>query len=111
VQLVGNDHAPVKPEVKRVVHFRTEAVQAFTVDMSDYKFVPAEITIEAGSSITFTNKDSDAKHNAVAVDGSFETPMLAQGESHTLTFQTPGEYEYYCTPHKSFMTGKIIVKP
>lgn len=111
VQLVGNNHAPVQPEVKQVVHFKTEPVQTYTVDMSNFKFVPAEITIKAGSSITFTNKDADAKHNAVAVDGSFQTPLLAQGETHTLTFNTPGEYEYYCTPHKSFMTGKIIVKP
>jgi plastocyanin len=50
------------------------------------------------------------QHNAVAVDGSFKTKLLDENESATITLTKPGEYEYYCEPHKSFMKGKIIVK-
>jgi plastocyanin len=87
----------------------SDAKHAYTVDISDFKFGPAELTVEAGSTVTFTNRDS-VQHNAVAVDGSFKIPLLSENESATITLSTPGEYDYYCEPHKSFMKGKIIVK-
>lgn len=87
----------------------SEAKNAYNVDIANFQFGPAELTVEAGSAVTFTNRDS-VKHNAVAVDGSFKTPLLGENESAVITLSTPGEYEYYCEPHKSFMKGKIIVK-
>lgn len=86
-----------------------EAKQSYTVEISDFKFGPAELTVEAGSTVTFKNLDN-VEHNAVATDGSFKTPLLGQNETASVTLSTPGEYEYYCEPHKSFMKGKIIVK-
>ncbi|TMV49061.1 hypothetical protein FE783_15440 [Paenibacillus mesophilus] len=88
--------------------------KAYAMDIANFKFAQPEITIEAGASITFTNKD-DAEHNVVSdllVDGKplFESAMLRQGESFTLTLDKPGEYTYYCAPHKDHMKGKIIVK-
>jgi|GEM_PF-1521172 len=112
VMLEDNTHQPLQPEVKRVVHFTTVAVEAahtYNVDISNFKFNAPEMTVEAGSTIVFTNHDQ-VKHNAVADNGSFETPLLAQGESASITLGEPGEYTYFCAPHKSFMKGKIIVK-
>ncbi|PYI55500.1 plastocyanin/azurin family copper-binding protein [Paenibacillus flagellatus] len=82
-------------------------------DIANFAFVP-EMTIKAGDSIKFTNRDP-AEHNVVSdatVDGKplFETPLFGMNESYTLTFDKPGEYTYYCEPHKSFMKGKIIVQ-
>ena len=88
----------VKPEMKNYV-----------VEMVNYSFKQAEITIGVGSTVTFTNKD-DSEHNAVAVDGSFTTPLIGKGVSKTVTFTKAGEFEYYCEPHKDIMKGKIIVK-
>ncbi|WP_158606926.1 plastocyanin/azurin family copper-binding protein [Paenibacillus ginsengarvi] len=90
------------------------AGKAYAMDIFNFEFTQPEITIEAGSSITFTNKDN-MQHNVVSdslVDGKplFQTPLFGQGESYTLTFDKPGEYTYYCAPHKAFMKGKIIVK-
>jgi predicted lipoprotein with Yx(FWY)xxD motif len=82
--------------------------KTYKVDMKDYSFSPTELTIEVGASITFTNMDM-MEHNAVAVDGSFSTPLLKQGESATVKFDKAGVYNYYCEPHQSFMIGKIIV--
>jgi plastocyanin len=98
-------------EKTRTVSLTTgdSAKHAYTVEISDFKFGPAELTVEAGSTVTFVNKDS-MQHNAVAVDGSFKTKLLDENESATITLTKPGEYEYYCEPHKSFMKGKIIVK-
>lgn len=67
------------------------------------------LTIQAGDTVRFTNEDSGQIHTATAVDGSFDTGFLAEGESAEVTFDTPGEYEYYCLPHP-WMRAKIIVE-
>ncbi|MFB9328740.1 plastocyanin/azurin family copper-binding protein [Paenibacillus aurantiacus] len=84
------------------------AVKTYTIDIKDFSFGTKPLTVEAGSKITFVNHDS-MEHNAVAVDGSFATPLLKQDESYTITIGAAGTYDYYCEPHKKFMTGKIIV--
>ncbi|CAI6084741.1 plastocyanin/azurin family copper-binding protein [Cohnella sp. JJ-181] len=83
--------------------------KTYHIDIKDYSFGSGPLTVEAGSTIVFTNYD-DMKHNAVAVDGSFSGPLLAKGETFTIQLDKPGTYDYYCQPHKSFMTGQIIVK-
>ncbi|MUT64841.1 plastocyanin/azurin family copper-binding protein [Paenibacillus sp. NEAU-GSW1] len=89
---------------------KTEAnVKTYHVDIKEFSFGTEPLTVEAGSKIVFTNYD-DMKHNAVAVDGSFSTPLLAKGESYTITLDKTGTHNYFCEPHKSFMTGQIIVK-
>lgn len=85
------------------------AVKTYHIDIKDYSFGTGPLTVEAGSQIVFTNFD-DMEHNAVAVDGSFKLPLLKKGESYTITLTKPGTYDYYCEPHKKFMTGQIIVK-
>lgn len=85
------------------------AAKAYLIEISNFAFSVPELTIEAGSTVTFTNHDS-IKHNAAAVNGSFRTKLLTSGESETVTFSTPGEYEYVCEPHSTHMKGKIIVK-
>ncbi|SDM92240.1 Plastocyanin [Paenibacillus sp. yr247] len=86
-----------------------EVAKTYYVNMEGFAFKEGEITVEAGSSVIFTNKDK-VKHNAVADDGSFKTNLLATGNSESVTFTKPGEYTYYCEPHKEFMKGKITVK-
>jgi plastocyanin len=91
------------------------AESGYKMDIVNFAFAQKEITIEVGSTITFTNRDRIAEHNVVSdelVDGKplFETPLLGLNESFTLKFDKAGEYTYFCEPHKDFMTGKIIVK-
>ncbi|SFJ13002.1 Secreted repeat of unknown function [Paenibacillus sp. UNC496MF] len=83
--------------------------KTYHIDIKNYSFGSGPLTVEAGSSIVFTNFD-DMKHNAVAVNGAFALPLLAKGDSYTITLGKPGTYDYYCEPHKAFMTGQIIVK-
>jgi nitrite reductase (NO-forming) len=78
-------------------------------------FVPAEITVPAGSAVTWTNDDSTI-HTVVqgsAQGGSGETPafdssIIANGATWEHTFDTAGEFDYYCSLHP-FMTGKVTV--
>ncbi|MBD0383256.1 stalk domain-containing protein [Paenibacillus sedimenti] len=84
-------------------------VKTYNIEISGFAFKNGDITVEAGSKIVFTNQDS-VKHNAVADNGTFKTPLLAKGESATVVISEPGEYTYYCAPHPQSMKGKIIVK-
>lgn len=91
------------------------ASKEYRVEMAGFAFSVKELTVEAGSKVTFTNKDK-IKHNAVSDtlgdDGKpvFETKLLGEGESETITLTKPGTYTYYCAPHKAEMKATIIVK-
>lgn len=77
------------------------------VEISGFAYRPAELTITAGDSVTWTNVDA-VEHTATATDGSWDTGTIAAGASATVTFSAPGTYEYLCTPHPQ-MTGRIVV--
>ncbi|WP_051620548.1 plastocyanin/azurin family copper-binding protein [Paenibacillus sp. UNC451MF] len=105
---------PSEAEKAEAEQTKQPAGKAYTMDIIKFEFSKPEITIEAGASITFTNND-EVLHNVVSDDTEggkplFETPLLGKDQSYTLTFDKPGEYTYYCEPHKSHMKGKIIVK-
>jgi plastocyanin len=68
------------------------------VTIQDFTFVPAELSVAPGDTITFTNQDS-APHTATASDGAFDTGELAQGESATVTIEAAGNYDYVCAFH------------
>ncbi len=69
-------------------------------------FQPAALTVTAGSKVTWTNADDDP--HTVTAQGSFDSGGLAQGDSYSRTFRTPGRYIYFCKVHP-FMKGVIVV--
>ncbi|SFL49671.1 Predicted lipoprotein with conserved Yx(FWY)xxD motif [Paenibacillus sp. 1_12] len=91
------------------------AAKNYSINMDNFKFSETVLTVEVGSTITFTNNHA-FEHNAVSdklkADGTpvFETKLLAKGQSESITLTEPGEYTYYCDPHKDFMKATIIVK-
>jgi plastocyanin len=86
-----------------------EAVRTTQVDLPpSYKFEPARIQVDAGSSVTWTNHDNFT--HSVQVAGQFDVHMLRPGESTSITFATPGEYSYVCTLHTQNMRGSVIVR-
>ena len=78
------------------------------IAIADFAFSPATLTITAGDTVTWTNSDQ-VVHTATSTTGAFDSGDLAQGESYSLTFTTPGTYAYLCTPHPT-MTGQIVVQ-
>ena len=68
---------------------------------------PAVIRIKAGTPVTWTNGDAVA-HTVTADEGAFDSGFLNPGQSWSFTFETPGTYTYYCTPHP-WMKGSVIV--
>jgi plastocyanin len=73
----------------------------------DFAFEPSEQTISTGEPITWQN-DGQEPHNVIDADGAWESPALANGQTYTFTFSTPGTYTYFCSIH-SGMLGTITV--
>jgi amicyanin len=87
----------------------SNAVATNTVSISNYMFSPMAITVKAGTTVTWTNKDS--VHHTVtgktASDG-IASPQLAQNQSYSVTFEHAGTYSYYCQDHP-YMTATVTV--
>lgn len=83
------------------------APSAVTVNIQAFAFTPAVVRVKAGGTVTWTNNDS-AAHTATGTG--FDTGSLARGQSATVTFDTPGTFDYRCTPHPA-MRGTVIVEP
>lgn len=75
-------------------------------------FDPSEVTISAGETIHFVN-DMLPPHNIIVEgrpDLSRESLMFSPGESQDVVFSDPGDYTYWCGPHKGAgMIGTIHV--
>jgi plastocyanin/ribosomal protein S18 acetylase RimI-like enzyme len=79
------------------------------VSIINFNMNPTTLTINTGDTVTWTNQDGDA-HDVHSTTEEFHSPLLNKGDTWSFTFNKPGTFEYYCTPHKSFMNGyKIIV--
>ena len=75
-----------------------------TVEMLDNTFVASDLRVPVGASVTFVGA-GDNPHNAVAIDGSWTTETdfgsleQFEGDSATVTFDQPGQYQFLCTFH------------
>ncbi len=78
------------------------------VSMEGIKFNPAQVTVKAGDTVTWTNDDS-APHNAVDEKTSaFKSELFNKGETYEFTAKEPGEIAYVCTIHPG-MEGTLTV--
>jgi plastocyanin len=85
------------------------ATSPATVQIDNFAFTPATLTVTAGTTVTWKNED-DSPHRIGDKDGTFRSAALDTDDAFSHTFATPGEYPYICTIHP-YMVGKIIVKP
>ncbi len=91
---------PTSPSVAPTSGGATVAIQGFA-------FVPLTVTIKAGETVTWTDKDG-VPHDATFSD--FTTGYISQGQSFTRRFDTPGTYTYLCKEHPAMAQGTVIVQ-
>ena len=76
-------------------------------------FEPSTVTIKAGDTVKWVNNKL-SPHNVAFEDSSIESHkqlLFSPGDSYETTFTEPGEYTYYCEPHRGAgMVGKVIVQ-
>ena len=78
------------------------------VTMKGIAFNPAEITIKAGDTVTWTN-DDDTEHTVTSDDDAFDSGDISGGDTFEQTFDEAGEFAYHCSIH-SQMSGTITVE-
>jgi plastocyanin len=78
------------------------------VKIDNFSFTPASITVAAGTTVTWTNRD-DIPHTVVSDDKVFKSKVLDTDEKFAFSFSKPGTYPYFCSVHPK-MTGKVIVQ-
>ena len=78
------------------------------VKIDNFSFGPGELTVAAGSTVTWTNRD-DIPHTVVSTDGLFKSKVMDTDEKFSFTFAKPGTLPYFCSIHPK-MTGKVMVQ-
>lgn len=71
-------------------------------------FAPDNLSIAAGSTVTWTNTDRVA-HTTTADARGFDSGTVPAGGQFSFTFQNPGTYAYHCTIHPG-MVGVVTVQ-
>ena len=109
VAMAGADVAPARP-AEPSTPATTQPAGRIDVLISDFAFVPRELSVTVGPTVTWVNRD-DVPHTATSSDGpaAFDSRALDTNDRFSFTFTTPGAYRYYCKAHPHMM-GTVVVK-
>ncbi|AFM16166.1 plastocyanin [Mycolicibacterium chubuense NBB4] len=77
------------------------------VDITNFAFTPATLTVPVGATVTWTNRDEEP-HTVAAGDGTFHSPGMGTNATYTFTFTRAGSFGYVCSIHP-FMHGTVVV--
>jgi plastocyanin len=78
------------------------------ISIKAFQFVPAILTVKAGTAVTWVNHDEEP-HNVVSLERVFRSKAIDGGEKFTAVLDKPGTYNYLCAVHPH-MRGKIVVE-
>lgn len=79
-----------------------------TARIVQYAFVAADVTVAAGTWITWTNEDP-TPHTVTADGGAFDSRQMDPGDRFRTVFSTAGDYPFHCEIHPT-MAGVIHVR-
>ena len=77
------------------------------VHIDNFVFEPQQLTVKAGTTVTWTNRD-DIPHTVVCA-GKFRSKTMDTDGTFTFTFAAAGEYKYFCSLHPH-MQGVVKVE-
>ena len=82
-------------------------------DIEDVCYIPSNIVVEKGGSVTWLNEDSSFHTVTSGFYGEptelFDSGYLDPYEYYTLSFDEIGTYDYFCTLHP-WMMAQVIVE-
>ena len=84
--------------------------QTEEVKIDNFSFLPTTLTVAAGTTVTWINRD-DIPHTVVSSDDPrvFKSKALDTDDKFSFTFTKAGTYSYFCSVHPK-MTGKVVVQ-
>jgi plastocyanin len=80
-----------------------------SVPIEGFAYRPRSLTIAAGQSVTWVNRDS-AEHTVTESRGAFASERLTEGGRYTRRFPRAGRFTYLCALHPG-MRGDVVVRP
>ena len=90
----------------RVATARKPVTHTVTIDASTFE--PETLSVEAGDTVVWVNKDLVA-HTATAKTGAFDSGLIAPGKSWKYKTKRAGDFAYACTYHPT-MNGTLRVQ-
>lgn len=89
----------------------SEAFGSTIVIIRDFQFTPAQVRVRAGTKVTWVNcgPPGTDSHTSTADAGTWDSPLLAPGNTFTQSFATVGVFPYHCIPHPG-MLGTVTVE-
>ena len=78
------------------------------VEINNFSFSPATLTVPMGTQVTWINKD-ETIHNVVSSDKTIKSEALDTNAKFTFIFTKAGTYSYICTIHPK-MKGTVVVQ-
>ncbi len=88
-------------------HTFAQGADPNVIPMQDRQFTVPEITVPAGTTLTWVNLDGE-EHDVISDDSSVLSPIIEPGQSWSFTFTVPGTFHYICDLHAN-MEGTVIV--
>jgi plastocyanin len=89
-------------------HTPAEGTDVVTIEGSS--FLPDELTVAAGSEVTWENRDPFA-HTVTSAEGSavaFDSGELDEGDTFAQTFDEAGTFDYVCEIHPSMKSTVVV---
>jgi plastocyanin len=78
-----------------------------SVLITNFAYEPPNVTIAAGQTVTWTNKDG-VPHDATG--SGWTSGSISSGQSYTRLFDKPGTYPYKCQVHPAMPGGTVTVQ-
>ena len=85
---------------------------AVEIDMRDVSFRPKNVAVEPGTTVRWTNRDTEILHTVTKVSGpgeGFDSGNVFPGQAYERRFEEPGRFDYVCTLHDG-QFGSITVR-
>lgn len=102
---VTSNGPPIDPAVCQAV-----TPPAGFVLIRNFTFQPAQLTVSAGTSVTWVNCESDGTAHTSTSDGAgWDSGLLSPLTGFARTFSQTGSFAYHCEPHPG-MRGTIVVQ-
>lgn len=97
-----------------------------SIEIARFAYDPAELRIEPGTKVTWTNSDAIAhtvtsgepadkgtpgvsEGSPPAPDGLFDEALAEEGATASFTFEEEGTFSYYCAIHQG-MKAEVVVE-
>ena len=79
-------------------------------DPQKWTWVPEQVTIKVGDTVTWDMNGAQVAHTATADNASWDSGYITPGSKWTHKFTAAGDVPYHCTPHP-WKKGVIHVTP